>query len=1225
MSKNFSSSLKKDIFRTIKHSLSRFLAIISMTGLNAIVFIGLITGVPNLRHMITSRVNDHNIYDIKISQAAGLRAEDEKIIDGIKDLKDVEYVRTDTFNIKDKELTVKIFTKTDKIDTYIVTKGNLPQNTNEILLDQKYYEDFGDQLGQYIEFENKNDLNDDPLLDNTRFKIVGFGTSVDYIANQRSSGQSSEGNYFAVVTPSNLLKEFPDYALLKLGRNQGYDISTEEFKKFETSSINQIKLLFKDRPQDLETYLIEDAKSQIADAEQEIQDGLDELDQARLDLEDAKKELDDAKDKIADGQIEYQDGLDSFEREISKAQREIEDGQRELNKAKRQLADGRKEYEAGLETFNKEIAKSQKELNLAKAKLDDAKEELDSGLAQYEEGIKKYEAGLKEFEAGKAQIEENKDLIRAGLEQVKTQKDQLEAQKSELEIQKNALLEQKAQLEAQIIQIQQALILDPENPELLANLEALKAGLAQINTGLEQVGDGLSQIDAGLTSILTEEEKLLAGQKELEAKELELKAAEQELANSKEILDQSKIDFDEGKAQYEAGLKEYQDGLATLNRERQSGQEKLRASKAKLDDGQREIDANQAKLDDAKTTLAEERQKGLGELNQAQADLEEAREKYNDGLDEYQDGLEEFKEEEQKAKDEIADAREEIEDARDDLDSIKVPLYSVKGKYDNVAFFSYIDQANSLNKLAYIFTFMFYLVAILVTLTTILRMVETERMQIGTLKALGYSRRTILAKFLVYGLSATIIGVVLGIIIGYYFFMPPVINAYTSATNMTENPMIFEFDKAVLIFIVSLGIIAATVYFAVGRNLRENAASLMRPKPPKKSKRTLLERIPYIWNRLSFLNKVSFRNVIRSKVRLFMTILGVSGSFSLIAMAFGLQHSIETVGDKQFGHVYKFDAQIIYNKDADDYLDMVDALEKNSKDYTSLIYLQVQAKNPSGFNEDLNIVATKDLADLNKFIGLQERKSQTPLSLEDNKVVVSEKLAKSMSVAIGDNLNFRDANGVEQSLEINGITEQYFSHQVYMTYNTYRSFDSTQKENSFLIKYIDDMADPGKLEKTLNQYDATLAFIYSSDLAETLDSLGESLDIIIVLIIAISALLTFVVLYNLTNINISERIREISTIKVLGFRPGEVVSYIFKENYILTLIGMLAGIGLAKLMHYIIVYSLSPGAFLFDPYMIPTSSIYAALIVAAFTILVMLASKRELNKIDMVEALKAVD
>ncbi|EHR32042.1 hypothetical protein HMPREF9709_01656 [Helcococcus kunzii ATCC 51366] len=1154
----FKSALWKDSIKTIKNSLSRFLAIIAMTGLSAAIFIGLQSGVPNLKKVILDKAKDHKMHDIKVSSYTGIRDKDKEIIKNIPGYSNAEYVEKNIFNVKEEEYSVMLFSKTQNIDINVVKKGRMPKKDNEIALDYQHFEKYGDKIGSKISFENEEE-NGRKLLNVEEFTIVGYVDSIEYINNTRTGG--TEGNYFGTVLNEAMNKKYPDLALINIDYKNNYDYSSDEFKLKETKKVDEITKFFDKRPEEVKQEIKKEADDEIADARKELDKGKKEISDGQKELDDAKKEIEDAKKEIVKGQKELDD---------SKV--ELENGLAEITKNKETI-----------DTTLKNLDTEENNLNNKKAELSNKKASLEQNLQSVNDGIdtikSKIPLGMtREF----AEKLGNQELI-AAFDKL----DELEAKKKEIE-----------------------------------------QGLQQINQGLEEISQGFTKIsqtredlDNKLKLLASEEKKIYESKpqldqakKELDKAKQDIQAKQNELNASKKILqeteasgkaelDKAKSKLDAAEANYNKGLKEYQDGLDKY----QSGLEEFNSSKEKYNKSLADYKKGQ-----------EEYQKGLKEL-------EDARAKYQDGLKEYEDGKKEFETKSKDANKKIKDAEKDIKDTETRLASLDVPAYGIQGKYGHVGFYTFVDQATSLNYMSYIFSTLFYLVAILVTLTTILRMVENERSQIGTLKALGYSKNNILLKYLSYGLTAALIGSILGIFVGRYVLMPPIVRAYTSFTNLEISSFVFEIDKGIIIVIATLSLIGLTVYFTVHKSLRENAASLMRPKPPKKAKRTIFERIPFIWNKLSFLNKVSLRNIFRNKIRMLITIIGVAGSFGLMAMGFGIQTSIKNVAPKQFGEIYNYDAQVIYNDQADDFDDFNKYIKKKTNKYTNLIYEQASVKTPEGFNEQLTVMASDK--DISEFITLRNRKSKKDRKLEDGKVIISEKLSKNQELKVGDDLVFKDKDGIEHKIEISAITEQYFNHVAYMSDKTYKNIvDEKAEPNAYLLKLKEtDDKSVNEMRKELSDYDASSAFIPIIDLRDTLNDLSDSLNVVIVLVIGVSAMLALVVLYNLTDINISERIREISTIKVLGFRPNEVVSYIFKENILLTVIGIFFGYFVAKIMHGIIVYYLSPGAFQFDPQMMVLNFVYATLLTILFTLIVMILSKRNMDKIDMVESLKSVE
>lgn len=1377
MKKFFNAAIWRDTYRTIKKSIVRFLSIIVMTALAAMVFIGLQSGAPNLKDITIQRAEDHNMHDLRIQSYLGLRDKDKAMIESISDVKKVEYQNTMTFDLADSKYTIKLYTLPEEIDSPIVLEGRLPKNKSEIFLDYQYFKEYGNQIGQEISFINKQDEEDQDLLTNTNFTIVGFGYGIDYMGNTRGSSGSTEGHFFAYVSPEALVKKHPDQAMLILNKQQNEGIETEAFKREETQIVDQAIAKFKDRPDQLEAELtkeirdaidegqqeIADAKKEISDAKQELEDAKVELDDAKkeladaqVELADAKKELDNGKKELDDGLVELKDGEKKyadnkalFDQEIADGWKQIQEGQSELDKAKDKLDQGQKDYEQGLLTFNNEMSSGQKELDQAKKELDQAKKELDQAKQQITDGQAQIDAGQEEINKNQTEINKNRQAIDAGLKEIEKQEGPLVEQKTDLEQQKKALVGQKDQLLVQLDQVNTAIqTIDDQVPagmnldilmqnlqeiqsaldnletqvsnltqqikdlkiklesaspeeklllenqlqileetkeglssqikeaelkksqietligalnqrqELIKSREQIQAGIGEIDKGLEQIESGLTQLKAGLEQIDQAKSPLLEGLKEIEAGQAKLDAGQEELNKRQAQLNQGQKDYREGLAKYEQGLSDYQAGLASYKQGQTEGKQALEKALKEIEAGQKEINHGQKELDQAEKTLISEQEKGqkqldeakeklgqakqdyqqgladyeegLADYRQGRADFEEGQKEYKEGLADYQEGLAEFETESKKANKEISDAEEKLSDADKELLRLRVPSYQIEGKYGNMMLYSMLDQADSLNNMAYIFTALFYLIAILVTLTTVLRMIETERIQMGTMKALGYSRYQIMMKYMMYGLTAALIGSLLGVIVGFYILMPPIINAYTAASNLSLTDPKIQINKAIIISLVTLTVVGLTVYITVRNSLKENAASLMRPKVPKEAKRNIFERIPALWGRLSFLNKVSIRNALRSKLRMIMTIIGIAGSFGLISMALGIKGSVENVASKQFDDIYQYDAQVIFDDLADDFEPFEKDLLEQTSNAMKLISQQGNIRTNEGFLEKINLIATNDDTKLNDFIVLRRRGHERDpdlYKLEDNKVIITEKMSMTLGLSPGDDVNFTDGKGLKHKLEVSAITEQYFTHAIYMTENTYLStIDAYQSQNTYLIKLNDNSEENTSiLERHFANYDANLSFVLGSSLRNTMQDLSDSLDVVILLIIGLSAILTFVVLSNLTNINISERLREISSIKVLGFRPNEVLSYIFKENYILTAVGIFFGYFVARFVHRTIIFTLSPESILFDPSMQWSNHLIATIVIIVFTILVMFMAKKDIDKIDMVEALKATE
>lgn len=1012
---------------------------------------------------------------------------------------------------------------------------------------------------------------------------------------------------------------------------------------------------------DLNEEKLASGKKELDQGKDKLSESKKDLDQAKSTLEKSKKDLDAGKKKYKEGIKQYENNLENYQankKTFDDNMKKVQEGLAAVKTGKNQLATKEKELKEtkGQLTSKKEMVdQAIKEL---KAKLAGKSEkDLKDKLSQIVQTIKGLDSMIEGLKSDITRLEQDlknpdlTDLERADLQAKKAQADK---ELKVLEARKTTLLDQQAQVESGIKAFSSLADLEKNKGEIEKGLERVKTGQEQIIRSKKDLEDKEKLLNESLRKLNEEKPKLEAGKAQLDE-------AKKKLDDSKKKLDQGQKSYDEGLKAYKAGLREYNqgeqdikdaqdkydDGIKKLNKAKSDyeaglskytsglqayneGNKKYSDAKKSYETGLKEYSDGLAKLEKAKKDYEsglKEYNEGLIKLNDGKKEYEESLKKYNDGKREYEDGKKEYDDKSKDAWDKIRDAEDEIKEVEDELGAINIPAHKVEGIYDNLSFSIYIDEIKSLNTISYIFTAMFYLVAILVTLTTILRMLDTERTQIGTLKALGYSPFDIMMKYMTYGLLAAILGSFLGIAVGHYILLPPIINAYLSPTNLKIVTSILEYDKPIYITLASILIVGMTVYFSIQKKLKEVPAQLMRPEAPKKTKRILIEKIPFIWKRLSFLNKVSIRNIFLHKVRMMMLIIGVAGSFGLIAMAFGIQSSIGSVAPRQFGDLYKYDGQVIYNEKAKDIDDLKKKINERSKDNMDIIMDLGTFTNAQNFDEEVNIIAVNDFYKFKDFIRIRDRVSKKSYTPEDGKLIINEKLSMVLNKGVGDKFSFKDSNGRLHELEIQAIAEQYFGHTAYMTEKTFKDLiNKDQKPNANLVILKDNSTKGMSLfESEIMEYNSGISFLPTADMQTSLENISDSLNFVILVIVAVAALLTFVVLYNLTNINISERVREISTIKVLGFRTNEVSSYIFKENYFLTLVGILVGMGVGKGMHSIIIFYLSSGSILFDPYMPAITYLWASLLVIAFLLVVLVIERNEIRKIDMVEALKAVD
>lgn len=580
---------------------------------------------------------------------------------------------------------------------------------------------------------------------------------------------------------------------------------------------------------------------------------------------------------------------------------------------------------------------------------------------------------------------------------------------------------------------------------------------------------------------------------------------------------------------------------------------------------------------------------------------------------------------------ELDAAREELAEGERQLAALELPKIYVTDRNVNPGYAEYKDNADRLSAIASVFPVFFFLIAALVSLTTMTRMVEEHRLQIGTLKALGYGNCDIIAKFLVYGTLASLAASVVGLAVGYSLLPSIIFNAYGSLYNLPDLIKSFYLSYSVISVVVAMICTTLTAWLAARVELRGNASVLMRPKAPKSGQRIILERLTFIWRRLSFVQKVTARNLFRYKQRMFMTVFGVAGCTALILTGFGLKDSIGSIAPQQFGSIMKYDALVALHTDAPaGAQEAYEQLIKGEPAITGTLNVaqETLTARAGGVNDqDVNLFIPQSIDSLSHYVELRNRISGEELKLTGEGAVISEKLAKLYGLAPGDSLNLVDNKNETFEVQITGITENYVLHYVYMTPEYYSSlFGKEPVYNTSLMNYnLPDSAWEDRFGEKLTANERVAAISFSSSVGTAFDETMESMDVVTLVLIVSAAALAFVVLYNLTNINVSERIRELSTIKVLGFYDKEVTMYIYRENILLTLLGIAAGSGLGIVLHSFVLQTAELDATMFAPIIKWPSYLYAALLTMVFSGIVMAFMHIKLKRIHMIEALKSVE
>ncbi len=894
-----------------------------------------------------------------------------------------------------------------------------------------------------------------------------------------------------------------------------------------------------------------------------VEDIEDERCQIRYDSirEEADQELADAEKELEDGRAEAQEELD-------KAKKELEDGRQELADARQEYTDGRQKLEDG------------------KRELEDGKKKLADARTQYQDGAAQLATAKNELDSRQAQLNDSQAQTDQGYAAWNTSKQEFDQKEQEY----NSGRAQYEQGAAAIVQAKEELAAGRERYEQFV----ASAGVTDPRTE--------ERFAAQETQIQSQEAALAQSKQQLDAAGQQLESGRQELEASKSQLDAAQAQINNGVSQLGSGQAQLNERQAQLN----AAAEEIRASETRLAQAEQEIQENEQKLDDAIV------------------EIEENEKKLEDGEKEYADA-------EKEAQEEIAKAEEELAKAQKDVEAIQIPEWYVEDRSSLPEHSGYGDNADRIRNIGRVFPVLFFLVAALISLTTMTRMVEDQRTQIGTLKALGYSKGAIAAKFLGYALLATVGGSICGTLIGQKILPYIIITAY--GIMYIHMPTVEIPYQMIYALIGSAAAVACTLLATLSacyRELIETPAALMRPASPQEGKRVLLEYAPFIWKRLNFTWKSTVRNLFRYKKRFFMTIIGIGGCTALMLVGFGLQDSIMDIGTLQYGELQHYDATVLQDEDASkqEKAQLKEYLETDMRIESSIqVYFQKMTASKEKKNTDIYLIVPEETENFSDLVTLRERGDKEEYTLTDAGAAISEKTAKMLGAEPGDTIDLQIEDGISGQVTIGRICENYMSHYLYMTPEAFADAfgENADCSDSLVIFQEEYRADPEQVGRDIMDSPAALSISYTGSIADQLENMLSSLDSVIVVLIVSAGMLAFVVLYNLNNINITERKRELATLKVLGFFDGEVSAYVFRENVLLTLIGAAFGALLGIVLHRFVIVTVEVDAAMFGRNIYWPSFLYSVLFTIGFSAFVNLTMHFKLKKIDMVESLKSVE
>lgn len=872
---------------------------------------------------------------------------------------------------------------------------------------------------------------------------------------------------------------------------------------------------------------------------------------------------------------EYEELVDQLAQQLEPLSKErsalrYDEASQAISDAEDELAQAEEEANQQLTDAEAEITSSRQELDDAKKQLEDAKKQLDSGEVQYAAGMEQLESGWRALDAASLELEDGKEQYEQGQTAYQAALALYQIQAAAVERQ----LETQAELEA----------------STQARTQATQAALqAATEAALE---DPLSYMEV-YNRVYEETYQSVydTAYAQAYAQAQENSSQWQELQTSKAQLDQTKAQLDAAKAQLNQGEIEYRAGVRQL----ESSQRQLEASREELDQG----------WEDYETGLQQ----------------------WEDGEKAYQEGYESYTQSRQEAEDQLKDGRKEVEQAKRDLTLLEDGEWYILDRNTNTGYVSYSMDADRIANLAAVFPLIFFLVAALVSLTTMTRMVEEQRTTIGGLKAMGFSRGSIAIKYVGYGFLSSVIGAVLGLAVGLTLLPWIICTAWSAMYTIGDIHYSFEAATSLLAAGAAVGTVTLAALLACFSTLAATPAQLMRPKAPPVGKRIFLERITPLWRKLSFHYKITLRNLFRYQKRFWMTVAGIGGCAALIVTAFGVRGSIMGVMEEQFDVLYHYSAQVglvdeITPLELEEVEDTLS--ESGLVDDSLACRVETVTAQSESYTLDCYLQTTPSQEELSRFVELRHRTDDVPVTLPDDGAVITEKMASLLGVEVGDTITLDGESRV--TITVADITEHYVQHYIYVSDTYYETlFGEAPTANTVLVDFPVEESGAGELESQLVSLDGVSSLTLLSDTADTFSSSMESVDYAVILIIFCAAALAFVVLMNLTNINITERLRELATLKVLGFYNREVSAYIYRENAILTVFGVLAGMVLGKFLHQWLILTVEVDMVMFDRVLDLSSYLWAAVLTVVFSLAVNLTARRKLRDLDMVEALKSVE
>ena len=1217
------NAMQKDFWREIGHTRSRFFSIMILVALSVAFLSGLKATAPDMKHTGDDYLDSLHLADIQVLSTLGLTDEDIAALRAQDKIEDAEgeYV-IDAFASSDSlDAVVKVLSLTDRgISDVLLREGRMPERADECVVEENMLALMSISVGDTITLTPGDDLSD--ALAQDTYTVVGTVRSPVYLAVERGTSTLGSGTVkaYLYLPREAFTLDYYTAAYVRVSGAEEMTAFYDDYDDYIDDVIDSLEDFGDARAILRHDELVDEATKKLDDAQKELDDAKAEADK---ELGDARKELDDARKELDDGWKEYDDG-----------KQELADSRTKLDDAKAELEDGEQEYADGVKKY-------------------------DQAVRDYEKGQKDYADGVKDYEKGAQQLADGADELEAGKEKLDEGQKQLDALGNTVAgalqndpnyagVTGGTIIDELGRGDENTAAATDA-ALDKMRAQLEGGIAQAQQGLAKIDAGIEQCDEVLAQIDAALAALGEDQSEQTAAQRaKLEQQRADTAAQRSALvqqrgkvsaqlselqsqlaalstvssgsiAANKQQLDQGRADYESGKQQLSAGYRDLRDGKKELDKakkELDEAPQKLADAKQELADARKELDDGWKEYYDGEEKYAD----GEKELADAYRELTDGEKDYREGLREYEDGKAE-------ADEKIADAEEKIADARRKVADIESCEWYLFSRSYNPGYTGYGQDAERMANLASVFPVIFFLVAALVCLTTMTRMVEEQRVQIGSLKAMGYSGLAISRKYLLYGLLPSLTGGVFGLVIGYILFPKMIFTAYQIMYQMPNIELRAYGGISAYSLLAAVACTTIATLWACLATLRETPASLMRPRTPKAGKRVFLEYIKPLWRKMSFTHKVTARNLFRYQKRFWMTVIGIGGCTALIIAGFGMRSSLLFTMSRQYDDLFHYSAQVTLSSNVlpEERQAVEDFLAGDSRVVNDVPCTASSATVITSSYSTTAYVEVMEAGEIGKVIDLLDCKTGEPITMEDTGVYIDQKLSELLKVSVGDTFFLDgDARG---DVTVAGIYEHYTGHFIYMTPSYYeQTLHADSEPNAYLMNFTSDDTDTCNaiFEKLLSMN----GVVTTSRMRDTQDTYMHSMervDFVVVIIILAAAALAMVVLFNLSNINITERQRELATIKLLGFYDKEVSAYVYRENIVLTVFGILMGCFMGHWLHIYLVRSTEIDLMMFGRQTAPSAYVYAAILTMLFSVLVNVLAHFKMKKIDMVESLKSAE